>query len=343
MKYSRLFFLVFVALTTVASAAAVPRDRLIVTPRDGHQPILHAIDNAKSQILIVMFHLSNPKIVTALTQAEARGIEVKIILDRNIATRSKASPGIIQELTDAGAEVQLSSPAFSITHEKSLLIDKKTLFITTMNLMKIPDKFRDYGLVTENKAAVAEYQKFFDVDWKNAQDRTGITPPSQTRLVWSPLASTAQLTKLIASAKVSVDLAVENLGSEDIANALAQAKANKVNVRVVVPACVMGETPNRNEPYLDRLMNAGANVRVMAGPYSADNPYMHAKLIVVDGKKFYLGSINFSFNSLRKAREVGILTENKTLSGEVLAFFETDFASAKTRTIGQVWPCDLAK
>lgn len=326
------------AATAAATASSTP-DVLIVSPRDGHAPFTDAIDAAKEQVLMVMFHLSEKSVITSLKAAGNRGVEIKVILDREIAAKFASAAGIIADLKAAGVQVETSSPAFSITHEKSMLIDGKTLFITSMNMTTIFNRTRDFGIVTGEKAEVDEYKTFFDTDWSNAQTGSGTTPRDSTDLVWSPTSSTAKVTALIASAKKTIEIMVENFGSSDIQAALIAAAKSGVAVRVLVPACIEGASPNRNEPFLDQLMAGGVDARVMAATPSTAMPYTHAKLMVVDKHKFYLGSENFSFNSLMKAREVGIVRDNAGIAKEIAAIFDGDFGVASVRKNAQVWSC----
>ena len=52
------------------------------------------------------------------------------------------------------------------------------------------------------------------------------------------------------------------------------------------------------------------------------SPYLHAKIIIRDGKNAYLGSHNLSTNSIDNNREVGILIP---LSQEYLDMFLADY------------------
>lgn len=327
-------------LATFASMSfAVAKDQLIVTPQDGHQPFIDAIDGAKSNIKMVMFHLSDPAIATALKRAATRGVKVQLILDQATAARSTTAQTIMSDIQGAGVDVEMSSRGFSITHEKSMLIDHASLFITSINLVTTVNQTRDFGIITDNAPAIAEYETFFKADLKNAKFNTADTPTNNTRLVWSPTTSAESLTSLVASAKATIDLEVENLGSDEMTAALTKAAGAGIKVRVVVPACVMGREPNRNETYLDQLLQGGVAVKAMVGPATNARPYIHAKMIVVDGEKFYVGSENFSFNSLFKAREVGILTTNKTLASDIETVFNSDYALAQSRRIGQSQSC----
>lgn len=55
------------------------------------------------------------------------------------------------------------------------------------------------------------------------------------------------------------------------------------------------------------------------------NPYVHAKIIVVDNQFLLLGSMNMSDTSLNKNREIGILLINKFQIEKVVNMFMKDW------------------
>ncbi len=327
-----------ILLVGIFCSAAWAQDRLIITPRDGHDPFITAIDSAKKKVELIMFHLSDRVVIESLKSAQTRGVDVRVILDQNIAGKSQSAPGIIKDMQSKGVTVQLSSPAFSITHEKSMLVDDATLFITSINLATIVAKTRDFGVITADRDVIDEYQKFFDADWTNAQAGTDVSPVGGTRLVWSPGTSADRLVQFIASAKKSVHIEIENLGAVEIQGALLAAAKSGVEVKVLVSECGMGD-PNRNEPFLDELGTGGVQVFMMTGPATPAKPYIHAKVIVADGEKFFVGSENFSYNSLIKAREVGIISADATMAKELASTISGDFAIADLRKVGAKAVC----
>ena len=69
-------------------------------------------------------------------------------------------------LREAGIDVLDISPAFDVTHEKSMVVDDKTARIESLNWE--PENFekaRDYAVVTTQPAEVAEIIKCFEADW----------------------------------------------------------------------------------------------------------------------------------------------------------------------------------
>ncbi len=60
------------------------------------------------------------------------------------------------------------------------------------------------------------------------------------------------------------------------------------------------------------------------------SPYVHAKLLLVDGERAYIGSVNFSAQSMDKNRELGILVSQPDIIEKLRQTFEIDFESTTT-------------
>jgi len=144
-------------------------------------------------------------------------------------------------------------------------------------------------------------------------------------LAWSPNNSEGKLINLIASAKKSIDLEVENLGNLEIQDALIEAAHKNIQVRVLVPLCDKNINPFHNIRFIQALEDEKIQTRVMPSPSSAEKPYMHSKMILVDGQAIYIGSINFSNNSIQKARELGIIFRNEPIAAQIAAIYNKDW------------------
>src|SRR2546423_12675614 len=108
-----------------------PRLELLVTPSpDGHAPFVRAIDGAQASIEMTMFHLTDPDVIDALIRAKARGVDVELILD------GKMNDKPIGKLAAGGIEAIRSSPAFSITHAKTMIVDHGVAFVPAINLTR---------------------------------------------------------------------------------------------------------------------------------------------------------------------------------------------------------------
>ena len=126
----------------------------------------------------------------------------------------------------------------------------------------------------------------------------GTTPTLQDpNLAWSPNNSTQQLVKL-------VDTATQTLESKS------KISAATTSWRVCAcgyPRCERALDRSRVRPW-QGLFNyqffsklPRVQIHVEPNGNSIEQPYMHSKMMVADGKYIYVGSINYSFNSTKSA------------------------------------------
>ena len=81
-------------------------------------------------------------------------------------------------------------------------------------------------------------------------------------------------------------------------------------MQVIAPLCNQNANTAYSVPALQSLNSGNSQARAMPGnssvpnhPSSAAVPYMHGKIIVVDGVQAYLGSVNLSAASETDAQE----------------------------------------
>lgn len=281
--------------------------RLFIEPEDGKEPILKAISSARKEVLVEVYLLSDPDVIAALKEAETQGVRVKVLLEQHPFGGSGLNPKTKLDLEAAGAEVRWANPSFALTHEKSLVVDGEMVCILNLNLTKAAfTNNREYNICTENRAEVAETVAIFTADW----ERKDFTPTA-ANLVVSPENSRGKLRALINLAQRSIDLEIEVLEDKEIISLLAE-KAKAVLVRIITPP-LEKVSSNRVVP--------GAQMKTIS------SPYIHAKLLIVDGARAYIGSVNFSGYSLDKNRELGILVSQPDIIARLGQSFETDWNS----------------
>ncbi len=88
------------------------------------------IDAARSSIFIAMFTLTQTDLIDALIRAKARGVDVKLAIDRY--TARGASKKAVQKLTAAGIPIYLSS-GLPLLHHKWAYIDREELILGSTN------------------------------------------------------------------------------------------------------------------------------------------------------------------------------------------------------------------
>ncbi|MBC7419766.1 MAG: hypothetical protein H7328_03465 [Bdellovibrio sp.] len=297
----------------------------VVTPDQDHQSLIDAFNSAKKSIHVGIFGISSQQIADGLIAAKNRGVTVNIICDSYCTSNPKRS-AIIAQLNAAKIKVVTASDGFTISHWKMFVIDEKRAFISTMNFITRSSEMRDMGVFVTNPTIVAEILAVFNSDLNNAANHGNFTPElTQPNLVWSPINSEAKLSALIDSAKTSIEIWIENMGQPTIQKALQAAVGRNVKVRLLTSQCGMSKPPAAAFANLKQLMDLGVEVRGMPFPATVDVPYIHAKTINVDHQTLFLGSENFSSNSINQARELGIIFENAQIQAQMSELYEKDW------------------
>jgi phosphatidylserine/phosphatidylglycerophosphate/cardiolipin synthase-like enzyme len=183
-------------------------------------------------------------------------------------------------------------------------------------------KERNFAVRDADPQDVAVLTKMFDADFT-------LTEPdlSCTRLILAPVNARERLLGLIKSAKTSIAVHSMQLGDRDVRDALAERKAAGVQVRAVLA----------DPSWIDANASAAAFL-ASKGIESRWVEHLHVKSIVVDGTLAYVGSVNLSYNSITKNREVGLLVTEPANVQTALTTFEKDWQLGTTIGAGAPSP-----
>lgn len=290
-----------------------------VQPTDSGDALLKAIRGAKKSIHMTMYLLSNDQVIGALGDLATAGKDVKVVLNKTFPPNGGSNDGTFQRLQQRGVSVVWAPPGYSFTHAKTIVIDGEKAVIMTMNLTETSARTnREFIAIDTDPADVADVESLFEADYANTSVKvTG-------KLVVSPPASTntdarSRLTSLIESATTSVDVEVQSLSDEGIVGAIVAAQQRNLKVRVVVSGET--DTTTAQSAALAKLRAAGVPVA------AATTPDIHAKAIVVDGARAFVGSQNFTSTALFSNREVGVVIDAAVEVAKVQAAIAKDFAS----------------
>ena len=302
------------------------------SPDASHAPIIQGIQSAQHSIQMVIFHINDKDVEDALIAAAQKGVKVQVIVD-GLSLKLPSFSSSKRRMEKGGVVVTASSSGFKITHQKTMVVDDKTAYVTTMNLTKKVDSTRDWGVITQDQRIIAEMDSVFQADLSNASTGQGLTPSlSESHLLWSPVNAEQKLIQLIQRAHTKIISTVENLGNAAIQKAFEDAAARGVDVRMISPLCDIAVNANHNVSYMKEMESKGVHARLMPNPQTATQPYMHAKMILVDETEAYLGSVNFSDNSLHNSREAGIIFQNSKANSTIKNEFEKDWNQAISPT-----------
>jgi cardiolipin synthase A/B len=204
--------------------------KLFVMPEDGIAPVVNAVEEAQRSLDIKMFLFTEPRLVEAVIAAHRRGVKARVML--NPARRSGESENARAHrlLIAAGVEVKDTSPAYSVTHEKSLVIDRRLALINTLNwASKNFTKTRDYAVMTADPREVQEVGDCFNADW----DRADFAAEVNTHLIWRPGNGRAKIARFIDEAKHDLYLQNERYQDLTIIERLVRARRRGVRIQLL--------------------------------------------------------------------------------------------------------------
>lgn len=266
--------------------------RVIVEPSDNGKAIIDAIAGAKTSVHMTMYLLSNNAIMNALIARKNAGVDVKVVLNKTFPDVGFDNSPEFDQLSNAGVSVTWAPASFTYTHAKCVVIDGSVVWIMTMNLtFSSPTSNREYLVVDDDPADVTEAETIFQADF------TG-QPATASKLLVAPINARERLLALIAYATQTLDVEGETFSDVGLVAALQAAKGRGVAVRVVVSDQNFSQGM---QMAIGFLKGAGIPVSKLA------TPYQHAKAIVADGVVAYVGSENFTQNSIDSNREIGLL------------------------------------
>ncbi|MDE3076901.1 MAG: hypothetical protein KGJ86_15905, partial [Chloroflexota bacterium] len=243
------------------AVVANPTATLFVEPEDGDEPIVNELNAAARSIDAVVYLLSAREIVSALENAEKRGVRVRVMLEEHPVGGGAGNASVYNRLRRAGVSVQWASSRFKLTHAKAIVVDEREVFIMTLNLTASAfTRNREYGVIDRVPEDVAEAEGLFLADW----DRRSYQP-SRPDLVVSPENSRARLGAIINQAKRELDVESEEVQDDEIEASLVAAARRGVRVRLVVSPAERGEDGNAKG--IAKLKNGGVRVRYLAKPF----------------------------------------------------------------------------
>lgn len=293
--------------------------QLYVEPQDGFDPVYRFIAGARRSLDMEMYELVDSSAEQALAAAAERGVTVRVVLDRLFEqTRNTPAYDFLQA---HGVHVAWSSSRYEFTHEKAMVADGKRLMVLTANLTsRYYATTRDVLVSCRSARDAAAFESVFDADFAGRS----VSPTSGSGdLVWSP-GSEPALLSVIADARHTLAVENEEMADPAIVDALVAAARRGVKVTVVM-------TDNSDYASAFSTLRA-AGVDVSLFPDSATALYIHAKIEVADAgtsnARSYVGSINYSYTSTHRNRELGLLTSNAALAQSLAAVVNGDAAAS---------------
>jgi phosphatidylserine/phosphatidylglycerophosphate/cardiolipin synthase-like enzyme len=278
---------------------------LAVEPQAGSRPLVRALDRAQTRVFVEIYILTDSSVIRALERAAAQGVAVYVMLEPSPLGLGTQPDRMMDRLRAAGIFVRWTRPGFQLTHAKFVVVDDRLAVISSANFSRSAFRQnRDLLVLDRRRADVLAISKLFRADWDRLPARF-----EDLDLLVAPVNARPKLQLLIARAHRTIDIYAEEIADTRIERQLGAAAERGLRVRVLLPW-------GGSRAAVAALARKGVEVRELR------SPYIHAKVVSVDGKEAYVGSENLSAASLDKNRELGIL-----LRGSAVRQLDTVFAT----------------
>jgi phosphatidylserine/phosphatidylglycerophosphate/cardiolipin synthase-like enzyme len=308
------------------------------------------IDTASASLDFAEFYASDAPgsklepVLVAIERALRRGVLVRFLTDASLTT---TYPDTLARLRNAGADVRaVEMPGDGALHAKFFVVDDREAFLGSQNFdWRALEHIVELGVRTRDPAMTAALAEIFAADWQlaggAAPARGASTIAPSPAIVASPRdrlpAGVAwDLPKLVemienAQSRVRVQLLTYGAGEwTELESALVAAAARGVAIELLVSHWALREKTLGGLQQLARTN--GIAVRIATIPPSSRGfiayaRVIHAKLLVVDGARAWVGTSNWERGYFYADRNVGVISEDPALVRGVGEFFAMTWSS----------------
>jgi phosphatidylserine/phosphatidylglycerophosphate/cardiolipin synthase-like enzyme len=311
--------------------------------------------------------------VAALEQAARRGVRVRFLGDKRFAgtypdtlARLGATLGIEVRILD------LSDRTGGVLHAKYMIADQREVFVGSQNFdWRSLEHIQELGLRVVDESVARAVGDVFELDWAIASgdgQAAASIPPDPgasfpvtigegdvaVRLtpVFSPqgllpdpaLWDLPRIVEIIdgAERRVRVQLLSYRASGRDgkyfdvIENALRRADARGVEVEMLLADWSKSRGTIEGLQSLQALSHVTvklSGIPQWSGGFVPFARVIHAKFLVADGRRAWLGTSNFSADYFLASRNVGFVIDGRALAAQLDGFFEDGWTSSYAQTV----------
>ncbi len=277
---------------------------LIVQPEDGLTPLIAAIKKATKQIEVTVFRFDLKELQRALESAITRGVKVHALIANTTGGGAKRLRKLELDLLAAGVTVSRTDDDLVRYHNKMVLVDGETFYALGFNFTRLDvEKSRSFGVVTKNKAIVAEATKLFAAD----STRQPYTATCDNCLV-SPENARTGLSNFIKKAKKQLLVYDMKVSDRQMLKLLQDRVKAGVDVRI------LGKVSKKG---------VGLTFEKMPGMR------LHARAMLRDNQELFLGSMSLRALELDKRREIGVIVKDRVTAKQFREIFEEDWSKTE--------------
>jgi len=316
-------------------AASVTSHRLFSDPPRFYEAMLHDIEQAERYIYLEVYKFGNDEIGLlfrdAFTKAAKRGVRVKLLLDSWGVSYDET---FFKDLINNGGEVRFFRKIIYTfdfftknhrrNHRKFLLIDDQISYMGSANITGYSLQWRESmirftgGITLMFKRSFLESYKIYKkyifnkLTFKKSKFLDEFELVEDSPSIYRQRIKT-KLERLIAKAKKEIIIETPYfLPGHKMRKILADAALRGVNVKIVLPR----HSDVRSIDLLSsKYYGFYYSNKISLIFYSKNN--LHAKLLLIDGETFGLGSPNIDYRSFRYQHEVMLFGTHKGIVEDI--------------------------
>jgi len=185
----------FNTLHAEQQVTATPEIHVYFSPHGGcTEAVVSAIHEARKQVLVEAYSFTSEPIAMALIDAEKRGVDVEVILDKS---QEKARGSDADLISERGIPTYTDA-SYRIAHDKVMVIDGSKVITGSFNFTKSAEEYNAENLlVIANDPPLADQ---YATSWKKHLARSHPFHPGKSHhrhgsvsRFWGPLESTPKM------------------------------------------------------------------------------------------------------------------------------------------------------
>jgi phosphatidylserine/phosphatidylglycerophosphate/cardiolipin synthase-like enzyme len=139
-------------------------DSLVWSPTNSRDKITGVINGATKTLDVYNEEITDSDIVTALLNAEKRGVNVRIIAaDLESGGRNENTPAL-KQMSDSGVQTKVITSLY--IHAKVIVADDNIAYVGSENFGKVSlDRNRELGIIVSDRLILDKLEETFNHDW----------------------------------------------------------------------------------------------------------------------------------------------------------------------------------
>lgn len=277
-------------------------ERLAIVPGERRTAVLDLFASARRSICLSLFRCDDERVLRALVDAAARGVDVRVLMTSRARRSQVALTQVRNYLSRQGVAVRRWTGA-SKYHAKFAVVDGDVALVSTGNYTKKAfARTLDFAVVTADAGVVRGLAALFTADWAGHHVPPLVTAAGpQGRLIIGPShAPRRRFAALVRSARRHVRVLDAKCADRAMLNVVDDARAAGCAVDV------------RRESRIGGWRS-------------------HGKLLLIDDAVAVIGSIAWSRVALERRRELAIVIRDRSVVAQLHTFWQS--LPAATRSV----------